>query len=170
MQQFLPLARNTLLIFAALCFFTVLFLSNEVDVLDSKLTERTGIVGPLKVEVPNSIYEITVRHAVPLNHSAYIETELLDVNKEYLFSFGNEVWAESGYDEGYYEEKNYDFDFTFTVTNPGEYYLKLTSGDTSRTFYPITVKIGQEYGSVIGFSWLIVISLIAVIIIHIFED
>ena len=47
--------------------------------------------------------------------------------KQSLFSFGEELWHETGYDEGHWREQNNAFNMDITFPNPGTYYIRFSS-------------------------------------------
>ncbi len=71
---------------------------------------------------------------------------MLDNQKEYLFSFGKELWHETGNDDGALGEADEAYEMKFTVAEPGDYYLKIkTQGDYTPGV--ITVSLASTVGS-----------------------
>lgn len=127
---------------------------------------------PLSTQKPNEVVVITVNQSYSKEHGVsnprkayvlkdnswiFVEGEVLDSKKEYLFGFGKELWSESGaeYEDadedgegGWTEwresETNYDMKITFP--EPGQYYVRLKcEGADIPISLPIT--IGKCKGS-----------------------
>lgn len=113
----------TLLIFSIFCLFT----SFSFNTSQINLNFKDGVFGPLTVNQENSVYKTFVRQYLPYYGATdYINVEVLDKNKEYLFSFGKELYTEEGYDdEGKWTEIVDNFESKFVLKNKGEYYFKI---------------------------------------------
>jgi len=71
-------------------------------------------------------FQVRTQEAPPMWKWAEVEVEVLDHNKSYLYSFANEFWSESGYDdEGRWSESLSDYSAKGTFKTPGTYYLAL---------------------------------------------
>ena len=148
--------------FSAIFFVFALIYSGDISDVESKtLTGVGGDYGPLVVKEKNSSYEITISNHVQLNKWSYIEVEVLDEKKQHLFSFGDGMWHESGYDdEGAWEESNTSYSMDITLKKPGEYYFKIISERNDGEGNPIVISSVQKRGSNVAFISLGVISLL----------
>jgi hypothetical protein len=119
-------------------------------------------VGPIVVENPGEVFEVIVRANLPDNHWSFIEVELLDNNEEYLYSFGQELWRESGRDsDGNWSESKRDFDTKLTFPVTGYYYLNfIIESKNSRHPKSLDVKVIKRRGSDIPHFWAAVLSLV----------
>ena len=81
--------------------------------------------------------------------------------KNYLFSFGDEFWHESGYDEGHWEETYKKMEMQAHFKEAGTYYLSVSAESngslTDGGGYIITLE--RHRGSGLAFKWLWMISL-----------
>ncbi|MDL2260176.1 hypothetical protein LJB99_04815 [Deltaproteobacteria bacterium OttesenSCG-928-K17] len=132
--------------------------------LDSPITNKTGpaakpgrtrivLAGPFTVDKYKAVYSVEIKLAgLPDNSWAYVEGELLDENQNYLFSFGRELWRESGVDGGEaWSESALRHEVKFTIPKPGRYYINLTL-DQSGAFNEarpsvVELKISRRLGS-----------------------
>ena len=112
-------------------------------------------VGPIVVEQPGEVFEINVRANLPDNHWSFIEVELLDGNEEYLYSFGQELWRESGRDsDGNWSESRRDFETKLTFPVTGFYYLNfIVESKSSKDPKSINVNVIKRKGSDIPHFW-----------------
>ncbi len=119
-------------------------------------------VGPIVVEQPGEVFEINVRANLPDNHWSFIEVELLDGNEEYLYSFGQELWRESGRDsDGNWSESRRDFETKLTFPVTGFYYLNfIVESKSSKDPKSINVNVIKRKGSDIPHFWAAMLSLI----------
>ncbi len=90
-----------------------------------------GTVGPIEIEKPDMRLGVEVEQHIDegggsrYQRWSFVTIELLDENKEYLSSFGGEFWHYAGYDDGYWEEEDDEYEATLQVPSPGTYYLQL---------------------------------------------
>jgi len=103
-------------------------------------------IGPLVVNKFKEVYSVSIYSNLPVNSWAFVEGEVLDAEKDYLFSFGQELWHETGYDEGSWEESENSYTMKITFPQPGSYYLNFKTQGSSNpdTIY---VKIKKHRGS-----------------------
>lgn len=88
-------------------------------------------LGP--IEVPHNDMRMAVRVRQSIEEGAgsryqrwsFVTVELLDENKEYLSSFGGEFWHYAGYDDGYWEEEDEEYQTTLRMPSAGTYYVRL---------------------------------------------
>lgn len=149
-----------LVAFGVICLFTAMILSIDVGKDYSRtLSNKGGVFGPIKVTKDDAVYEINVYQPVAMNQWSYVEVEVLDANKEYLYSFSDELWKAEGYDdEGYWSEAKYDYDMEVVFPKKGDYYLNVVSDSSMRKPGNITVTTTRELGSNLGFIILGILS------------
>lgn len=159
-------AGGILLAFAVICFITSLIVgaTTSGQTVKRDLPETGGEVGPIPVDKANTVYEVKVVHNTSDQSYRFIEGTLLDRNKEYLFGFGDEMWQESGYDDGYWSERDNDFTVKVTIPEPGAYYFKFNSEGSSNSGREIKVKISRLNGSSLPHLWMGIFGLIAAIV------
>ncbi len=109
--------------------------------------KNVATIGPISVAKFKEVYSITISSKLPVNSWAFIEGEVLDAEKDYLFSFGQELWHETGYDdEGKWEEAETGHKIKITFPDPGKYYLNFkTQGSSTPNI--INVQVTKSYGS-----------------------
>ena len=134
------------------------------DVKQKMLPIHGGELGPIKINQDHTVLFVKINHSV--NHSGdwrSIETNVLDQEHDYLFAFGDEVWAETGYDsDGQWFESKSSIESKVTL-NQGTYYLEFeTSGTTPNANNALmTVTVSQQRGSGIPHLILGILSFIA---------
>lgn len=94
---------------------------------NATLPAEGGRVGPVVVERANTVLDVEVYQPFRADGWSYVEAEVQDEEGEYLFGFGEELWAESGYDGGSWHEEKNDYDLNVTIPEPGTYYLAFTA-------------------------------------------
>lgn len=115
----------------------------------------------LLVNKYNESYEITVMASLELQSYSFVEAQVLDANKEYLFSFGEELWYEQGRDsDGYWKEGNHGYSMDITFPKPGSYYLLFDVEKTPKTPKVLTVKVAKKRGSSVPHAALSLICLL----------
>ena len=159
-------AALALIGFAMLSLLTALgFSLSTGGVVSETLPPTGGIIGPITVEKDRTVYQITVAQPVPDGRWNHIEGAVLDADKNHLFSFGEEFWAESGYDdEGAWSERKTDYDIKVTLQK-GTYYLGFTP-ENPRIGGGIRITVDQKGGSAVPFVTAGVISLIIGVILN----
>lgn len=124
-----------------------------------------ALVGPLKVRKANEVLFVRVEADIAKDGWTFVESEVLDERKDYLFSFGKELWHETGVDdEGPWTEADRDYEMKITIPVRGTYYLNIkTQGDlTPDTLH---VKVGSAIGSSLPHLWFgIVVLLIGLVL------
>jgi hypothetical protein len=104
-------------------------------------------IGPITINGYKEVYEITIATSLPENNWAFIEGKVLDAEKEYLFSFGKELWHETGYDyDGTWRESENNYSMKITFPQPGQYYLSLKT-EGSYNLDEVQVTISKKLGS-----------------------
>ena len=118
-------------------------------------------LGPIFVAKNREVFAIRLTAPLPANTWAFLEGEILDAEKEYLFSFGKEIWHETGRDsDGAWQESDLDYTMKVTFPQSGVYYLKLKANG-SHDVTAIAVTISKRRGSslphlIFGISTLLV--------------
>ncbi len=122
----LRIAGVMIFVFGILCLITsAVFTSDEGKTVSGTLPASGGIIGPITVDKDGTVLEFSVHESLNGYGWSYVDGEMLDQNKEYLFGFGYELWHEKGYDEGPWDEQANKFDFKLTVPKKGTYYAHL---------------------------------------------
>lgn len=145
-----PMITPTIFIgFAFLCFLTALIMHGDTSFrLKDKIDVQGGEIGPIEVKKDNSVFELKANQNLSYGKWSYVSAELLDSNKNYLFSFGKQLWAETGYDsDGRWYEKDTDVSSKFTIKKAGTYYLRLKSNNSGGVLSNINVSVTRKRGS-----------------------
>lgn len=161
-------AAMALIAFAILSFVTALFFNVTTGGQISEiLPPKGGIVGPITIDKDRMVYQITVAQDIRSSGAwNQVEGSVLDKQKNHLFSFGEEFWAESGYDDGgsWSESKT---DYTIKVLlQSGTYYLGFESEQVSQVTGSIQVVGKQKSGSSVPLFTAGVIALILGVIFY----
>jgi hypothetical protein len=113
----------------------------------SEIVKDVTTLGPIFVAKNREVFAIRLTAPLPANTWAFLEGEVLDAEKEYLFSFGKEIWHETGRDsDGAWQESDLDYTMKVTFPQPGVYYLKLKANG-SHDVTAIAVTISKRRGS-----------------------
>lgn len=164
-RQSLRRAASALLAFAVLCFLTSLVMGSTTGPkLKTTLPSTGGEVGPIEVNEANSVYQVSVEHNTSNQSYRYIEGSLLDAEKEYLFGFGDEMWQESGYDEGHWSERDDHYSINVTIPEVGRYYMEFSSEGNSTSTSSIIVELARLRGSSLPHLWLGVFAILAAVL------
>lgn len=106
-------------------------------------------IGPLIVRKARHTYHIDVAANLREQSWSFIEAELLDKDKNYLFSFTNELSYYKGYEGGErWVEQDSHFDMNITFPKAGTYYLRFAS-ESNKVPSSISVRVRQQTGSAI---------------------
>ena len=134
--------------FAALCLITSYFYSTG-SLERRENVGPDGLVGPIEITGSNSVYEVAVHRTRSVTNTwSYVEVQVLDANKEYLFSFGDELSLYSGRDsEGFWRERNETYSTKLTIPEPGTYFLKFVIEESSRANSGFGVTLSRMAGS-----------------------
>lgn len=121
---------------------------------------KPAISGPIHVGTYNETYTIQIIASMRTQSWSFIEGQVLDRNKTYLFSFGKGLWDEEGRDgDGYWRDTNNTYDITVTFPKPGNYYIRLES-EYNTPPSNITLKVRKQVGSSIPHFWLGILALL----------
>lgn len=127
-------------------------------------------IGPIIVDRPGETWQVFVRAGVPENRWNFIEIEVLNEKEEYLYSFAQELWHETGHDsDGFWREKRNNFETNITFPEPGFYYLNFWSQKryTSRRD-KMDVRLTKRNGSSVLHNWAgIILILIGLVMVEI---
>ncbi|SMC71010.1 hypothetical protein SAMN05880593_10554 [Rhizobium sp. RU36D] len=121
-------------------------LTDPIEPGETVAARDFALIGPFKIHDSGQVVKVQISTNILVNRWSFVEAELLDNQKEYLFSFGKELWHETGNDDGVWEEADEAYEMKFTVAEPGDYYLKIkTQGDYTPGV--ITVSVASTVGS-----------------------
>ncbi len=159
----------TLLAFAILFLATGFALSTTSNVAKGTY-QINDAIGPIEVSSDYTVYNVDVSGRLPDKSWLYLELVLQDSNKDYLFSFGKELWRESGYDsEGAWSESESDFSQKITIPKKGTYFLAIT-GDTSTSTGSsngsVQVRVEKQLASALPHMWIGILLLIIGLILN----
>lgn len=130
--------------------------------------KSSNVVGPINVRRRGTVYEIGLYASLPVQSWSFIEGEVLDAEKEYLYSFGKELWHETGRDsDGAWRENKNHFKMKVTFPKPGTYYLNFKT-EKSRNISNINafVSVNKKRGSALPHFWLGIFLVITGIILN----
>lgn len=142
-----------LISFAMLCLiFALIFSTGSGKAYQTTLPSSGGLIGPIEIKGKNNVFQIDIKQVVNDGYWSYVDVEVLNENQEYLYSFGKELWSESGYDdEGHWSESVNTYDMKMTVKEPGTYFFKLSTESNQNYSANISVKIQKKLGSSLAF-------------------
>jgi len=153
--------------YAILCFVTSIILNmGSGQPLTATLGKEGGEVGPVVVEKAGEVYQVEINQPLKAYDIwSFVDGEVLNEEKEFLFGFGDEVWSESGYDdEGSWYEKKEDFSHNVTFPEAGTYYLNFKSETSSQgSVDGVQVRVQKLVGASLAHFWIGMISFIAAI-------
>ena len=122
--------------------------------IDQRSLPIGQITQAIKTLKPFETIEVSVYGRLPNNSWTFVEGQVLDEKKEYLFSFGKELWAESGRDaDGVWSESDTSYSIDLTIPNPGLFYLKFESDRYADKRRGIAVIVTRKNGSWIPHFW-----------------
>ena len=129
-------------IFASICIITSICL--EVGTMYTKKYSRLPeghILGPIVVKKDNPmVYEVKSYFRGD-NESSYISGEVLDENEDTLYEFGKDSWHESGRDsDGYWSESDRNMTAKLVFSEPGTYYVKVSTENHKLSLFNITLS------------------------------
>ncbi|MDQ7004690.1 MAG: hypothetical protein Q9N67_07160 [Ghiorsea sp.] len=158
---------SVFVMFSMLSFLTAWIYSFETETIDSPdiykgQDNNTALTGPIHIKSNGATYQVRVK-AVQMSMQSwtFIEGKVLDKNKQYLFSFGKDLWKESGVDyEGYsWSEKDDAFEIKVNFPKAGEYYIQLQAESNNQPDI-IAVTVTKKMGSSLPHIWLGIIFLL----------
>lgn len=155
-------AAMALIGFAVFSFVTALFFNVTTGSLISEALPPTGgTVGPIIIDSNRSVLQVKVSQEVPRNRPGNQVTGIvLDEQKNALFSFGEEFWSESGYDDGgSWAEQKTAYDIKITLQK-GTYFFELDSDSPAASQSRIHIVVKKKGGSAVPFFVAGIIALI----------
>lgn len=122
--------------------------------------------GPIIIKKPGTVYDVEVSASLPSNHWSFVEVVVTDSYDDYMYSFGQELWHESGKDsEGHWTEKRTEFESSLTFPQTGEFYLNfVTNSKRNREPKRLNVTLVKKNGSAMLHFWLAILVLVVAII------
>ncbi len=162
-QQELTKIGLVLIGFGLLCWIMEAIFSGGYTPQHGNLATKGGLYGPFTVEEANADYRISLHQIyIAVNDWNAVDINVLDDNKNYLFSFGDEFWHEKGYDEGHWDESKQTVKMKVQFKKAGDYYLSIDSESNAKKpdTRGYTVTVQRLRGSSIAFEWLRLISLV----------
>ncbi len=120
-------------------------------------------IGPIVIDKPYTTYEIETKTTLAANTWTFVEVVVEDRFGEYLYSFGQELWHETGRDsDGPWRETRHNFESNLTFPEAGEFYLSfMVSSKNNRHPSKLYVKLIKRNGSAVLHFWMGVLLLIA---------
>ena len=135
-------------IFSIICFWTSINIQNGTKISRVDQNVREGqIYGPIKIDKKPKIYKVKA-HFDGMESSSYISGEVLDEEKDTLYEFGKDLWHETGYDDGYYDESDRDMVAYLTFSEKGTYYIQFNTEEKAMSNFSITLE--QMKGSYVA--------------------
>ncbi|MCJ8272189.1 MAG: hypothetical protein MJK04_22670 [Psychrosphaera sp.] len=161
-----------LIVFGLLCWLMEAIFSGGYKPHNGYLTIKGGLYGPFTVAQAKSDYRISLRQInIAVGHWNAVDIAVLDVNKNTLFSFGDEFWHEKGYDEGNWDESKQSVEMKVQFEKTGDYYLSIDteSNATTPDRRGYTVTVQRLRGSTVAFEWLRLISLVLGVLVLVYR-
>jgi len=132
-RDWLGVAGKYMLWFAGICLLSAIGLTLRPGGFSyyEEIPSEGGLVGPITIEKQDMRLGVEVDQYIEegagrrYQRWSFVTIELLDNNKEYLSSFGGEFWHYAGYDDGYWEQDDTEYEATLEVPSSGTYYLQL---------------------------------------------
>lgn len=159
------------IVFGLIGLLTSGFYSMETGTIAEKTFQPTSTniaeeVGPIQVKKYSEAYNIKIDTNMQLQTWSFIEGQVLDSQKRYLFSFGKELWHEQGHDsDGYWREMEGSYNIHVTFPQPGVYYLKFVS-QGNKAPQRLSVKVAKKRGSSLPHLWFGIICLLVGLVLN----
>ena len=129
-------------------------------------SSQSAEIGPINVRKNNESYAISIQANLSSQSWANIEGQVLDSNKQYLFSFGKELSRYSGRDsEGSWSEVENAYSMNVTFPKYGVYYLQFNT-ESDRIPNVVKVVVSKKRGSSLPHLWFGIIALLIGIVIN----
>lgn len=109
-------------------------------------------IGPIKTEKSAQVLDFIISASLRNNQWSFVEVEKRDAKGEYYYSFGGDLWHETGVD---WTDIKRDFSTKITVQEPGHYYFNFFI-ESKRNIHPnyIKVSVVHRRGSFVLNLWL----------------
>lgn len=162
-------AGLALMAFGLVSLITSLFFVRQSGAaLVQSLPAEGGILGPIEIARENTVLHITVQQWFRQDAWSHIEGEVLDAEQEPLFSFGDELWRESGHDsDGPWAEADTEYDLKVTIPEKGAHYLEFTTElSAPNVASPLAIRVETKVGSTVPFIAAGIVGLILGLILH----
>jgi len=164
---------SVLIVFSLVSFITAWVFSFESQTISSPdiyshESGQSSLIGPIIAKKNHETYQIRVKALnMPMQSWAYVEGQVLDSNKSYLFSFGKGLWNESGRDsEGYYwQEADDSYEISINLPKRGTYYLQFNA-ESNQQPEIISLIVVKKWGSSLPHLWFGVILLLLGIVLN----
>lgn len=139
------------------------FSSRVSDEIKQTFSPEGGKFGPIETLKENEVYNIGIHQNMRSHYWSAVEGEVVDEDWNFLVSFSDELWYETGYDsEGAWSEGKLKYDISITFPKPGKYFILIKStNENPASVEDIYITAYQEFGSHIIFTFLGWISLTA---------
>ena len=152
------------IIFALLGLLTAWVYSFEAknisDILFYPDDVGTTEIGPINVKKYNEVYNVAIKAEIRAQTWSFIEGQVLNSDREYLFAFGKELWHEQGRDsDGTWREAENDYSINVTLPQPGAYYLRFNI-ESNRPPNRVAVTVIKKRGSSLPHLWFGIVALI----------
>ncbi len=157
------------LVFAGLFFLTALFFSQGLERQYFYLETGESKLIPIEVKQDKTVYQVTIfNHHIPVNSWTFIEGEVLDADKEYLFSFADELGHYAGVgSKGEWTERNNSYSVKITLPEAGDYFLNFVAETSWREDNAsLTVTVKKLRGSSLPYILAGVVALIIAVVLN----
>lgn len=125
-----------------------------------------AVAGPIRVTRAREVYEISVTANLPVQSWSFIEIQVYDQNRNYLFSFGKELWHETGRDsDGPWRENKNHYSTKATFPETGSYFLGIRT-ESNNIPNRAVVTVSKKRGSALPHLWFGIFAIIGGIIVN----
>ena len=155
-------AALILMVYGLLCWLMNFYFASGYEPEQARMPLEGGMFGPFTVDDPASTYQISVRQrSIALKVWNAVDIDVLDAEKNYLFSFGEEFWHESGYDDGNWDESKKQMNMKVHFEKAGVYFLAVSAESNAAPRYGngYDISVKRSRGSSLAFKWLGIVSL-----------
>ncbi len=172
-QGFLDLGKvaTVFIIFGFISLLTSWIYSIETKKVVNKIfkpyeNQVSAEIGPINVKRYNEVYNISIGANITSQSWSHIEGQVLNRNKQYLFSFGKEIsyYSVHNSDKISTELEN-DYSINVTFPQPGAYYL-IFSTEGNNIPSDVSIKVSKMLGSSLPHLWFGILTLIIGIILN----
>ena len=127
----------------------------------TKKQQEAQLIGPIVTENKGETFEVNIVASLPNQSWSVIEGEVLNEEKEYLYSFAKELWYETGRDsDGYWSDNNNNYKMKMTFPDAGKYYLTFKT-ESNNMPQQATVTVSKKRGSSLPHLWFGIICILA---------
>lgn len=113
--------------------------SKQTVVVNSAATQ----VFPVTINGANrpAMVKVQMNNPLPVNTWAEVDVNIIQPNEDDLYEFSASFWHESGYDEGYWEEDDYNISTQFVPPQAGTYRFEVGLGEQTTAMQEVIVDI-----------------------------